>query len=147
MFEDGIVKEGSFNFDQGVGVCVQLGEKIGFVYSNVIIVEVLKQVVVVVCLIFCVGQNGSVQVFKVVVLVCLYVGENLLDVFSCVEKVELLKQIDVVICVFDFCIQQVMVSMVGVWEQILVVVSDGFLVVDICLLVCFNVSVIVEQNG
>ena len=41
MLEDGIVKEGSFNLDQGVGVCVQFGEKIGFAYSNVICFDVL----------------------------------------------------------------------------------------------------------
>jgi len=32
--EDGIVKEGSFNLDQGVGVRAQSGEKTGFAYSN-----------------------------------------------------------------------------------------------------------------
>ncbi|MDF5809678.1 hypothetical protein P4123_25190 [Pseudomonas aeruginosa] len=30
MLEDGIVKEGSFNLDQGVGVRAQSGEKTGF---------------------------------------------------------------------------------------------------------------------
>lgn len=34
--EDGIVKEGSFNLDQGVGVRAQSGEKTGFAYSNAI---------------------------------------------------------------------------------------------------------------
>ncbi|MFT6431655.1 MAG: TldD protein, partial [Halopseudomonas sp.] len=34
VLEDGIVKEGSFNVDQGVGVRAQSGEKTGFAYSN-----------------------------------------------------------------------------------------------------------------
>lgn len=63
------------------------------------------------------------------------------------EKVELLKQIDAATRALDPRIQQVTVSMAGVWEQILVAASDGSLAADIRPLVRFNVSVIVEQNG
>ncbi len=38
-----IVKEGSFNLDQGVGVRAQSGEKTGFAYSNAITPEALSQ--------------------------------------------------------------------------------------------------------
>ena len=41
--EDGIVKEGSFNLDQGVGVRAQSGEKTGFAYSNAITHDALIQ--------------------------------------------------------------------------------------------------------
>src|SRR3989338_5018788 len=41
--EDGIVKEGSFNLDQGVGVRAQSGEKTGFAYSNAITADALSQ--------------------------------------------------------------------------------------------------------
>ena len=44
-------------------------------------------------------------------------------------------------------IQQVTVSMAGVWERILVAAADGSLAADVRPLVRFNVSVIVEQNG
>ena len=40
--EDGIVKEGSFNLDQGVGVRAQSGEKTGFAYSNAINLEAAR---------------------------------------------------------------------------------------------------------
>ena len=43
VLEDGIVKEGSFNLDQGVGVRAQSGEKTGFAYSNAITAEALSQ--------------------------------------------------------------------------------------------------------
>ena len=36
VLEEGIVKEGSFNLDQGVGVRALAGEKTGFSYSNLI---------------------------------------------------------------------------------------------------------------
>ncbi len=147
MLEDGIVKEGSFNLDQGVGVRAQSGEKTGFAYSNAITAEALKQAAVAARSISRAGQNGSVQAFKAVVPARLYAGENPLDVLSRAEKVELLKQIDAATRALDPRIQQVTVSMAGVWEQILVAASDGSLAADIRPLVRFNVSVIVEQNG
>ena len=39
--EDGIVKEGSFNIDQGVGVRAVSGEKTGFAYSDEIALPAL----------------------------------------------------------------------------------------------------------
>ena len=87
------------------------------------------------------------QAFKAVAPARLYAGENPLDVLSRAEKVELLKQIDAATRALDPRIQQVTVSMAGVWEQILVAASDGSLAADIRPLVRFNVSVIVEQNG
>ena len=124
MLEDGIVKEGSFNLDQGVGVRAQSGEKTGFAYSNA---EALKQAAVAARSISRAGQNGSVQAFKAVAPARLYAGENPLDVLSRAEKVELLKQIDAATRALDPRIQQVTVSMAGVWEQILVAASDGSL--------------------
>ena len=41
VLEDGIVKEGSFNVDRGVGVRAMSGEKTGFAYSNEIILPAL----------------------------------------------------------------------------------------------------------
>ncbi|WP_254075251.1 metalloprotease TldD [Pseudomonas aeruginosa] len=120
MLEDGIVKEGSFNLDQGVGVRAQSGEKTGFAYSNAITAEALKQAAVAARSISRAGQNGSVQAFKAVVPARLYAGENPLDVLSRAEKVELLKQVDAATRALDPRIQQVTVSMAGVWEQILV---------------------------
>ena len=41
--EDGIVKEGSFNIDQGVGVRAVSGEKTGFAYSDEIVLPAFTQ--------------------------------------------------------------------------------------------------------
>ncbi len=41
VLEDGIVKEGSHNIDQGVGVRAISGEKTGFAYSDEIILPAL----------------------------------------------------------------------------------------------------------
>lgn len=40
-FEEGIVKLGSFSIDQGVGVCVVVGDCIVFVYLDDLLFEVI----------------------------------------------------------------------------------------------------------
>lgn len=77
----------------------------------------------------------------------MYAQDSPLDVLSRAEKVELLKRVDVATRALDPRIQQVTVSLAGVWERILVAATDGSLAADVRPLVRFNVSVIVEQNG
>jgi TldD protein len=77
----------------------------------------------------------------------LYPAQNPLEVISRADKVALLKRIDVATRALDTRIQQVSVSLSGVWERILVAACDGSLGADVRPLVRFNVSVIVEQNG
>ncbi|SFP87745.1 metalloprotease TldD [Pseudomonas borbori] len=147
VLEDGIVKEGSFNLDQGVGVRAQSGEKTGFAYSNAITAEALSQAARAARSIARAGQNARVQAFSSPQVTALYAPENPLDVIGRAQKVELLKQVDVATRALDPRIKQVTVSLAGVWERILVAAQDGSLSVDIRPLVRFNVSVIVEQNG
>ena len=147
VLEDGIVKEGSFNLDQGVGVRAQSGEKTGFAYSNAITAEALSQAARAARSISRAGQHGRVQVFASPQVTALYAQDNPLDVLSRAEKVVLLKRVDVATRALDPRIQQVTVSLAGVWERILVAATDGSLAADVRPLVRFNVSVIVEQNG
>ena len=93
--EDGIVKEGSFNLDQGVGVRAQSGEKTGFAYSNAINLEALTSAARAARSISRAGQNGTVQAFRSEEVAALYGADNPLDVLSRAEKVELLKRVDV----------------------------------------------------
>ncbi|GLX13322.1 hypothetical protein Pstr01_15610 [Pseudomonas straminea] len=147
VLEDGIVKEGSFNLDQGVGVRAQSGEKTGFAYSNAITPEALSQAARAARSIARAGQQGRVQAFKATEVMPLYAADNPLDVIDRAQKVELLKRIDLATRALDPRIKQVTVSLAGVWDRVLVAATDGSLGADIRPLVRFNVSVIVEQNG
>ncbi|WP_061240570.1 metalloprotease TldD [Ectopseudomonas composti] len=147
VLEDGIVKEGSFNLDQGVGVRAQSGEKTGFAYSNAISLDALTQAAQAARSISRAGQQGRVQAFVSPQVTQLYAEGNPLDVMSRAEKVELLQRVDRATRALDPRIKQVTVSLAGVWDRILVAAHDGSLSADIRPLVRFNVSVIVEQNG
>ena len=147
ILEDGIVKEGSFHLDQGVGVRAQSGEKTGFAYSNAIDEAALGAACRAARSIARAGQQGRVQAFATPQVRHLYAHDNPLDVLERTAKVELLKRIDRATRALDPRIQQVTVSLAGVWDQVLIAASDGSLGADIRPLVRFNVSVIVEQNG
>ena len=147
ILEDGIVKEGSFHLDQGVGVRAQSGEKTGFAYSNAIDEAALGAACRAARSIARSGQQGRVQAFAAPQVRHLYAHDNPLDVLERTAKVELLKRIDRATRALDPRIQQVTVSLAGVWDQVLIAASDGSLGADIRPLVRFNVSVIVEQNG
>ncbi|MBS7663864.1 metalloprotease TldD [Pseudomonas lalucatii] len=147
VLEDGIVKEGSFNLDQGVGVRAQSGEKTGFAYSNAITAEALSQAAGAARSIARAGQHGRVQALGSPLIGALYAPDNPLDVIDRAQKVELLKRIDQATRALDPRIKQVTVSLAGVWDRVLVAASDGSLGSDVRPLVRFNVSVIVEQNG
>ena len=61
VLEDGIVKDGSFHVDQGVGVRALSGEKTGFAYSNDLRLGALSQAAGAARSIARAGQAGSVQ--------------------------------------------------------------------------------------
>lgn len=147
MLEDGIVKEGSFNLDHGVGVRAISGEKTGFAYSDDIILPALEQAAYAARCIAQTGKQSSICAWKRNRIQPLYTDLNPLDSLSTEDKVNLLRQIDAYARKQDPRVIQVMVSLMGVFDTILVVGTDGTMNADIRPLVRLNVNVIVEQNG
>lgn len=147
VLEDGIVKEGGFHIEQGVGVRALSGEKTGFAYSNAITAQALRDAAAAARSISRGGDQIHTKVLSQAKFPCLYGQGNPLEGIGRAEKVELLKRIDQATRALDPRIKQVTVSLAGVWEHVLVAGLDGSLAADIRPLVRFNVSVIVEQNG
>lgn len=148
VLEDGIVKEGSHEVDRGVGVRAISGEKTGFAYSNEIILSALEQAATAASSI---AQQGSLNPFKVqtnaITNQQLYPAINPIKSLEAAAKIKLLQQLDAEARRIDPRIKQVIASLIGVYETILVVNQDGRLVADVRPLVRLNVSVIAEQNG
>ncbi len=147
VLEEGIVKEGSFSLDQGVGVRALAGEKTGFSYSNALTLPALLQAAQASRSIAQSGQQVQPIAIQSVAHTPLYSADNPLEVISREEKVALLKKIDAATRALDPRVCQVTVSLTGSWEQILVATLDGRLAADVRPLVRFNVSVIIEHNG
>lgn len=146
VLEDGIVKEGNYNIEQGVGVRAVSGEKTGFSYSDEIVLPALNQAANAAKTIARAGQQNQVQAWKKHSLHQLYLPVDPLDSLSTDEKIDLLKQVDTEARKQDPRIKQVIVSLVGVHEIVLVASSDGTLNADVRPLVRMNVTVIAEDG-
>ncbi len=147
VLEEGIVKEGSFSLDQGVGVRALAGEKTGFSYSNALTLPALLAAAQASRSIAQSGQQVRPIAIQAVAHTPLYPADNPLEVISREEKVALLKKVDVAARALDPRICQVTVSLTGSWQQVLVATLDGRLAADVRPLVRFNVSVIIEHSG
>ena len=64
VLEDGIVKDGNYNIEQGVGVRAISGEKTGFSYSDEIVLPALNQAANTAKTIARAGQQNQVQAWK-----------------------------------------------------------------------------------
>ena len=145
--EDGIVREGSYALDQGVGVRAMTGEKTGFAYSDDLVLPALMQASKAASAIARSGDSGRVQVASPRSGHALYPAVDPIAGLADADKVELLQTIDRETRKLDARVQQVMASLAGVHEIILICSSDGVLAADVRPLVRLNVSVIVEDNG
>lgn len=146
VLEDGIVKEGNYNIEQGVGVRAVSGEKTGFSYSDEIILPALNQAANAAKSIARAGQQNQIQAWKKHSSHQLYLPIDPLDSLTTDEKIDLLKQVDAEARKQDPRIKQVIASLVGVHEVILVASSDGTLNADVRPLVRMNVTVIAEDG-
>ncbi len=147
VLEDGIVKEGSHNIEQGVGVRAISGEKTGFAYSDEIMLPALTEAAQAARAIAHSGRQGQVQSWRKHNGHSLYLPVDPLLSLAAEDKIALLQKVDAYARKLDPRVKQVIVSLVGVDEAILIAASDGTLASDIRPLVRMNVNVIVEQNG
>ncbi|MBL4908656.1 MAG: metalloprotease TldD [Alteromonadaceae bacterium] len=147
MLEDGIVKEGSYNIERGVGVRAISGEKTGFAYSDDITEHALLSAANAARGIVSVGKSASVQAFKGVVSKEIYQAVDPLLSLSQEQKISLLHEVEAHARSVDKRVSQVIVSLSGVYETMLIAASDGTFATDIRPLVRLNCSVLVEENG
>jgi len=146
--DEGIVKSGSFSIDQGVGVRAISGEKTAFAYSDDISLRALTDAAAAVRAIGAAGQSGAVPVMRAGNRVRrLYTEHDPLASLPAETKVKLLERLEAHARAADPRVVQVMASLAGEYEVILVAGSDGRLAADVRPLVRVSVSVIVEENG
>jgi len=145
--EDGIVKDGAHSIEQGVGVRAISGEKTGFAYSDEIdtpaLLEAAKSA-------RAIARDGSAMSPRALVPGSgrsLYTADDPIDGLPNEEKVDALRALDRLLRAADPRVKQVMVSLAGGVDTVLVARSDGVLAADVRPLVRLNVQVIVEQDG
>ncbi len=145
--EEGQVKSGSFNIDQGVGVRAVSGEKTAFAYSDDISLEALSQAADATRAIARTGQNRSVPVAFAGAGRNLYQPVDPLASLPDPQKVSLLEKVEAVARKLDPRVIQVIAHLASEYDVVYVARSDGHTAADVRPLVRLSVQVIAEQDG
>src|SRR5512145_865913 len=145
--EEGIVKSGSFNIDQGVGVRAVSGDKTAFAYSDDISMPALASAAQATRAIARHGVTQSVQAVKRSKGRELYLPEDPITSLKDTDKVALLEKLEGYARALDKRVIQVMASLSGEYEVVLVARSDGLLAADVRPLVRLSLQVIAEEKG
>ena len=147
LLEDGIVKEGNYNIEKGVGIRAVSGEKTGFAYSDQISANAITEAANAARSIVKSGQEKQVKLNFPAESPVIYGQSDPLESLSRDKKIALLKQVDIFARALDPMVCEVTVSLNAVYEEILVAASDGTLATDIRPLVRFSCSVLIEKQG
>jgi len=145
--EEGIVKSGSFNIEQGVGVRAISGEKTAFAYSDEISFNALQDAARATRAIAAAGQVKRVKANAGSLPVPLYPALDPLASLPSEAKVALLEKLEGKCRALDPRVTQVMASLGGEYEVVLIARGDGSIAADVRPLVRLSVQVIAEQNG
>ena len=152
--EEGIVKSGSFSIEEGVGVRAVSGDKTAFAYSDDISLAALQDAAGATAAIARQGQSRSIKSGQRAGtahgqdgLHKLYDAHDPLASLKADDKVKLLERIEKMARARDKRVTQVMASLGGTYEVIMVARGDGVVAADVRPLVRCSITVIVEENG
>lgn len=147
VLEDGIIKEGTHAIEQGAGIRAISGEKTGFAYAEELALPTLLDAAKTARTITQSGSSAIVPLKSHGSQGLLYPAINPLPSLTEQEKVDLLRRVDAEARRQDPRVSQVIVSLVGAHDLMLVAGLDGSLSADVRPLVRLNVHVIAEHEG
>ncbi|TDV19699.1 metalloprotease TldD [Paraburkholderia caballeronis] len=149
--ENGIVQSGRFSIDQGVGVRAVSGDRTAFAYSDDLTLAAIRQAAAATTAIAKAGGGAQkvrpASAFRPVAGRDLYRGVDPLASLDAAAKVEILTRVEQMARSRDPRIQQVMASLAGTYDVMLVARSDGVIAADVRPMVRLSVMVIAAQDG
>ncbi|MBN2886159.1 MAG: metalloprotease TldD [Chromatiaceae bacterium] len=147
VLEDGIIKDGNFNIEQGAGLRVVSGEKTGFAYSDELRFPALAEAAKAARAIARAGQERRVALTPRRIAPALYAPLDPIESLPDAEKIALLHAVDAEARRLDSRVREVVVSLAAVRDLVMVLADDGTLAADVRPLIRLNVNVIAESNG
>lgn len=145
--EEGIVKSGSFSIDQGVGVRAISGEKTAFAYSDDISLNALESAAQATRAIARQGGTQSIPLLRQGARRDIYLPHDPIASLKDADKVVLLERLEGYARALDTRVVQVMASLAGEYEVVMVARNDGLMNADIRPLVRLSLQVIIESGG
>ena len=144
-FDDGRVRNASFNTTQGFGLRAISGETTGYAHAADLSEDALRRAADTVKTVMT-GRGGTHAETPTGTNRSLYSADNPLGQVEFEAKVALLSEIDEYARSKDDRVRQVMASLSGEWQAVQILRADGYRVGDIRPLVRLNVSIVAEQG-
>src|SRR6266581_401365 len=129
--EEGIVKSGSFNIEQGVGVRAISGDKTAFAYSDDISFNALQDAAKATRAIASAGQSRKTKAGPSKLPAPLYREVDPVASLGSAQKVALLERLERKCRALDPRVSQVMASLGGEYEVVLIARADGRIAADV----------------
>ena len=145
--DEGIVKSGSFNIDEGVGVRAVAGEKTAFAYSDEISLDALLSAADITRAIGRTGGDGRVQAHSRTTGHALFAPIDPIASLDSASKVALLNRLEQMARSMDPRVKQVMAGLAAEYDVMYVARRDGTHAADVRPLVRVSMTVIVEGEG
>jgi len=144
-FDDGRVRNASFDTTQGFGLRAISGETTGYAHAADLSEDALRRAGDTVKTVLT-GHGGMHAETPTSANCRLYSTDNPLGQIKFETKVALLAEIDEYARSKDDRVRQVMASLSGEWQAIQILRADGYCVGDIRPLVRLNISIVAEQG-
>ena len=145
VFDNGKLKTGSFDTNQGFGLRAVAGEAAAYAHAGEMSEAALKRAAEAVKSISS-GHSGSYAAAPRRTNTRLYPDDNPIGAPSFEEKVKLLQDIDAYARSRDEKVRQVSASVAGSWQVVEILRADGEIARDIRPLVRLNVSIVVGKG-
>jgi TldD protein len=144
-FDNGRMKGGSFNTEQGFGLRAVAGEAVGYAHAGDLSEAALKRAAGAVTAVTR-GHSGSYAAAPQRTNKVLYSDENPIGAPTFEAKAKLLKEIDTYLRDKDEKVRQVTASIAASWQVVDILRADGHRVRDIRPMTRINISVMVGQG-
>ncbi|WP_107769091.1 metalloprotease TldD [Neisseria subflava] len=144
--EEGIVKSGSFQIDQGVGVRAVSGDKTAFAYADSLCIDSINRSAKAVRVIGAAGNEASVKVPTPAYGKPVHMAIDPIASLDSAAKVALLNKVETLAKAADPRIVQVMAGLTCEYDMVYIARLDGKHAADIRPMVRMNVTVIAKQG-
>ena len=145
VFDDGQLKNASFDTMQGFGLRAIANETAGYSHASELTEDALKRAKSTVKAVYA-GHSGVMSASPMKTNQSLYIDDNPLNLVPFSTKVKLLSDIDTYARNKDGRVKQVSASLSGEWQAVQIIRADGNRSADIRPLVRLNVSIVVGEG-
>jgi TldD protein len=144
-FDDGRVRNASFDTMQGFGLRAVSGDATGYAHASEISEAALRRAASTARAV-CAGHGGTIAAAPAPTNRSLYTDDNPLEAVPFDAKVKLLAEIDAYARNKDPRVRQVTASLSGEWQAVQIIRPDGYRVADIRPLVRLNVAIVTAEG-